>query len=318
MIMRLVSFRMDADSRVRTGALVEEQVIDLGAAAQASGDEGCEAGCWDDLAALLACDECLAAARRVVEGGPQGISAGEVEVLAPIPRPPKVFCLATNFMSHLQEGISRKLQDGKQARELDTPRVFMKPSSNTIIGSGVPVRLSKISQWVDYEAEMAVIIGEPAKEVSVEQAGAHVSAVTVFNDISERELSIWERIEERDWDKFFDWLNGKWQDGFAPMGPCAVPISDIGDPDDLDLTLRLNGEMKQEANTREMIFNVAEIVSYLSHICTLETGDVIACGTPAGVGKNQGIKLQDGDLLEVEIPPIGVLSTPVGTAGNGQ
>jgi len=211
----------------------------------------------------------------------------------------------------MQESISRRLQGGTQARELDTPRVFMKPSPNTVIGPDMPLRLSKISQWVDYEAELAVIIGAPAKEVSVEEAGEHVSGVTILNDISERELKIWDRTEERDWDNFFDWLNGKWNDGFAPMGPCAVPVSDAGDPDNLDLKLWLNGELKQDANTSEMIFNVAEVVSYISHICTLETGDVIACGTPAGVGKNQGIKLHDGDVMEVEIPRVGVLRTPV-------
>jgi 2-keto-4-pentenoate hydratase/2-oxohepta-3-ene-1,7-dioic acid hydratase in catechol pathway len=311
MTLRLVSFREDAEAPVRAGALVGDHVMDLGRAAEAAGEKGCERGCWDDLAGLLACEECLAAARRVAESGAEGAPQDEVEMLAPVPHPPKVFCLATNFMSHMQEGISRKLQGGQQARELDTPRVFMKPSPNTVIGSGAPLRLSKTRQWVDYEAEIAVIIGKPAKEVAVEEAMAHVSAVTAFNDISERELKIWDRTEEREWDRFFDWLNGKWQDGFAPMGPCAVPVADVGDPDDLDLKLRLNGETKQDANTSEMIFKVAEIVSYISHICTLETGDVIACGTPAGVGKHQGIKLQDGDVIEVEVEQVGVLRTPV-------
>jgi 2-keto-4-pentenoate hydratase/2-oxohepta-3-ene-1,7-dioic acid hydratase in catechol pathway len=211
----------------------------------------------------------------------------------------------------MNESVSQQLQDGEQKRELDTPRVFMKPASNTVIGPEEPLRLSKVAQFVDWEAEMAIIIGKPAKDVSVEQAAEHIGGVTCLNDISERELSIWDREEERDWDKFFDWLNGKWCDGFAPMGPCAVPIADIADPDDLDLMLRLNGDVKQDANTREMIFNVAEIVSYTSHICTLEKGDVIACGTPAGVGKHQDIRVTDGDVMEVEIPEVGVLRTPV-------
>ena len=214
-------------------------------------------------------------------------------------------------MSHLQESVSRRLEGGGVARELDTPRVFMKPSPNTVIGTDVPLQLSAVHQWVDYEAEMAVIIGAPAKEVSVEDALAHVSAVTILNDISERELHIWDRAEDKDWDRFFDWLNGKWGDGFAPMGPCAVPASDIEDLDNLALTLRLNGEVKQDSTTAEMIFSVAEVVSYISHICTLQTGDVIACGTPAGVGRPQGIKLGDGDVMEVEIPEVGVLRTPV-------
>lgn len=311
MTLRLISYRTAAEASVRVGALVDDQPYDLLDALQVAGIAPPDCDCFCDLARLLACEECLDAARQAL-GKVKGMSALEgVEILAPIPLPPKLFCLATNFMSHMAESISQRLQGGAQARELDTPRVFMKPSSNTVIGSGAPLRLSPVHRFVDYEAELAIIIGRPAKEVAVEEAAAHISGVTAFNDISERELHIWDRTEERDWDRFFDWINGKWGDGFAPMGPCAVPIADAGNPDDLMITLRLNGEVKQQASTAEMIFNVAEIVSYISHICTLQTGDVIACGTPAGVGRPQNIRLQNGDLLEVEIPPIGVLRTPV-------
>ncbi len=311
MILRLISYRAAADGPVRVGALVDDRVYDVASAVEAAGtaDPGCE--CFCSVAALLACEECLDAARLALEEVGEDSALDDVEILAPIPCPPKLFCLATNFMSHMAESISQRLQGGAQQRELDTPRVFMKPSSNTVIGPEAPLRLSSISRFVDYEAEMAIIIGKPAREVSVEEAAAHISGVTAFNDISERDLHIWDRTEEREWDRFFDWLNGKWGDGFAPMGPCAVPVSDVGDPDNLELTLRLNGEVKQQANTREMIFNVAEIVSYISHICTLETGDVIACGTPAGVGQHQGIRLSDGDILEVELEHVGVLRTPV-------
>ncbi len=311
MALRLISYRADRNSPVRVGVLVNDRPCDLLRALETVGIRTPDRACFQDVAGLLACPDCLEAARLAVEEIDDSAALEDVEVLAPIPCPPKVFCLATNFMSHMAESISRHLQDGEQKRELDTPRVFMKPSPNTVIGPGAPVRLSSVSRFVDYEAEMAIIIGEPARDVSVEQARGHISGVTAFNDISERELSIWERDEEREWDRFFDWLNGKWCDGFAPMGPCAVPLADAGDPDDLDITLRLNGEVKQQANTREMIFKVDEIVSYISHICTLQTGDVIACGTPAGVGRHQGIRLKDGDLLEVEIPPVGVLRTPV-------
>ncbi len=311
MTLRLISYRSDAGSPVRVGALLDDAAYDVCDAVVAAGINAAACACCRSVAELLACEECLEMARHGL-GAVEDIDPLEgVEILAPIPSPPKLFCLATNFMSHMREGLSQRLQGGEQRRELDAPRVFMKPSPNTVIGSDEPLCLSAGSTFVDYEAELAIIIGEPAKEVPVEEAGAHVSGVTAFNDISERELHIWDRTEERDWDKFFDWLNGKWADGFAPMGPCAVPVADAGDPDDLDLTLRYNGEVKQQANTGEMIFNVAEIVSYIAHICTLQTGDVIACGTPAGVGKHQGIRLTDGDVLEVEIPPIGVLRTPV-------
>lgn len=311
MTLRLISYRQSDDAPIRTGALVDDRPHDLLRALDTAGMPAPEHACFGSVAHLLACPECLELAREALESAGDASVVDDATILAPIPHPPKLFCLATNFMSHMAESISQQLQGGEQKRELDTPRVFMKPSTNTVIGPDQPLKLSAVEQFVDYEAEMAVIIGRPAKDVSVEDAMAHVSGVTAFNDISERELKIWEREEERDWDRFFDWLNGKWCDGFAPMGPCAVPIEDVGNPDELDLRLRLNGEVKQDANTREMIFNVAETVSYISHICTLETGDVIACGTPAGVGKHQGIRLKDGDVLEVEIPPVGILRTPV-------
>ncbi len=311
MILRLISYRLSDDAPIRVGALVDDRPYDLLQAVELADLPLPEHMCFGSVAGLLACPECLDMAREALEAGAEAPIVEDAQILAPIPHPPKLFCLATNFMSHMNESISQQLQGGEQKRELDTPRVFMKPSTNTVIGPDAPLKLSAGEQFVDWEAEMAIIIGTPAKEVSVEDARAHISGVTAFNDISERELKIWDREEERDWDRFFDWLNGKWCDGFAPMGPCAVPVEDAGDPDDLDLMLRLNGEVKQEANTREMIFNVAETVSYISHICTLETGDVIACGTPAGVGKHQGIRLKDGDVMEVDIPPIGVLRTPV-------
>jgi len=309
MALRLVQY-LTEDDWPAIGLLVNGAVYDLAEAAAGAGYNMMDTVMLDDMVDVLLEPDLLAISR-----GALAEILGEVPVegarLLPPVYPAKLFCLATNFMSHMQENISQSLQGGRQVRELDTPRVFMKPSQNTVIGSDEPLVLSKTAQWVDYEAEMAIIIGEPAKEVSVEEAVEHIAAVTVINDISERELHIWDREEQRDWDNFFDWLNGKWYDGFAPMGPCLVPIEDIGDPDDLDIILRLNGEIMQQSNTSEMIFNCAEIISYISHICTLVPGDTIACGTPAGVGKHRGIRLKDGDVMEVEIPEIGVLRTPV-------
>ena len=311
MTLRLISYRETDDGPIRVGALMDDTPHDLLRAIDAAGIDLPADACVGSVADLLACPPCLNLARKAFEAADDSSAVPDATLLAPIPNPPKLFCLRTNFMSHMNESIFGQLQGGEQKPELDTPRVFMKPPSNTVIGPDEPLVLSKVERFVDWEAEMAIIVGKPAKNVSVEEAGEHIGGVTCLNDISERELKIWDREEERDWDRFFDWLNGKWCDGFAPMGPCVVPAEDVGDPDDLDLSLKLNGEVKQDANTREMIFNVAEIVSYISHICTLETGDVIACGTPAGVGKPQDIHLKDGDVLEVEIPPVGVLRTPV-------
>ena len=138
-----------------------------------------------------------------------------------------------------------------------------------------------------------------------------VAGVTICNDISERQLKIRERPENRPWDLFFDWLNGKWGNNFAPLGPCAVPLEDLPDLQNLPLQTRLNGETVQAATTAEMIFTVPQLLSYLSQIVTLEPGDIIATGTPAGVGFARGVAMQPGDLVEVEIGGIGILSNPV-------
>ncbi len=306
MPLRLVSYVADtAEEIISVGALTDEGVFDI-EALLAAADHAADEYLFDivGLEDLLISPELLDAMRDGLSKVDASDLIEDASLTAPIIYPPKLFCLATNYMSHMQEGVSQKLQGGKQVRELETPRVFMKPSTNTVIGHNEPLILSSVAQSVDYEAEMAIIIGEPAHEVSIEEASAHISGVTICNDISERQLKIWEREEERDWDKFFDWLNGKWYDGFAPMGPCVVPVDEIDDIDAMDIRLSLNGEVMQEANTREMIFNCAEIVSYISHICTLQTGDIIATGTPAGVGSHRGIKLADGDVMEVEMPEI--------------
>lgn len=310
MILRLARY-LNEEEWPGVALMVGDQLYDLEVLAAAAGEESPLD--WDPLADVswLISDPELLEFTRYVASAVEEAAPVERGTLLPPVEPPKLFCLATNFMSHMQESISRSLQGGEQTRELDTPRVFLKPTQNTVLASGEPLYLSRNARWVDYEAEMAIVIGKTAKDVPVEEAREHIAGVTIFNDISERELHIWDRQEEREWDKFFDWLNGKWCDGFAPLGPCVVPIEDIGDPDNLDITLRLNGEVMQQANTSEMIFNCAEIVSYISHICTLVCGDVIACGTPAGVGRHRGIRLKDGDMLEVEIPQIGVLRTPV-------
>jgi 2-keto-4-pentenoate hydratase/2-oxohepta-3-ene-1,7-dioic acid hydratase in catechol pathway len=158
---------------------------------------------------------------------------------------------------------------------------------------------------------MALIIGRAGRFLEPDEAEKHVAGVTCFNDVSEREFKVWERPETREWDRFFDWLNGKWFDNGAPMGPCAVAVGDIGDIHNLTLRLWLNGELKQNASTAQMIFKAGEIVSYISQICTLEPGDVIATGTPSGVGHAQGIRLKDGDVVEIELEKVGRLTNAV-------
>jgi len=237
--------------------------------------------------------------------GKKKIPISRVRVLAPV-EPTKIVGIGRNYRAHSRE------MGNPVPKE---PLLFLKPPS-AVIGPNEVVITPEMSKRVDYEGELAVIIGKGGKYVKADQALEYVGGVTCFNDVSERRLHIWDRPEDRPWDRFFDWLNGKWWDNFAPMGPCAVPIGDMGDIQNLRLVTRLNGEVMQEASTADMIFSVARIIEYISHMITLEPGDVIATGTPSGVGSARGIAMKPGDTIEVEIEGIGILSNPVVAEGS--
>lgn len=310
MSLKLVNFvpRTLPDYAPRVGALVGDRILDI---AQLCEDADLDCGCAGSVVDLLACPDCQQVAREVLaqSGGDEpGLALAEARLLAPVPRPGKLLCLASNYEAHIREGGR---SGNKSDLEKRTPWVFLKPSTNTVCGPGDPIIIGRTSTFVDYEGELAVIIGKKGKYIKAENALEHVGGVTILNDISERKLHIWDRPEDRPWDNFFDWLNGKWFDSFAPMGPCAVPLADIGDIHNLELTTRLNGEVKQQASTGEMIFNVGRQIEYISHMVTLKPGDVIATGTPSGVGAAQGVKMQPGDTIEVEIEGIGILTNPV-------
>lgn len=294
------------DSAPRVGALVEEAIIDIAEACEAA-DMDC--GCAGSVVDLLSCGDCLQAAREAlaeVGSNVEALPLKEAKLLAPVIQPGKLFCLAGNYEEHIREGKA-----GVHESDKATPRVFLKPSTNTVCGPGAPIIVSKISTFVDYEGELAIIIGKRGKYIKAEDALQYVGGVTCLNDVSERRLHIWDRPETRPWDRFFDWLNGKWFDSFAPMGPCAVPLEDIGSLDALHLTTRLNGKLMQDASTGQLIFSVPRLIEYLSQMVTLEPGDVIATGTPSGVGHSQDIAMQPGDVVEVEIEGIGKLTNPI-------
>ena len=297
----------------RLGALVGDVVVDLAENCALIGEH---CGCAASVVDLLACPECQAAARRALVAADLagGLDLSEARLFAPVPVPGKLFCVAGNYASHIQEGAkgqTREMHKSDQA----TPRIFMKPSTNTVCATGDPVLVTRTSTFVDYEGELAVIIGRSGKYIKAEDALRYVGGITCMNDISERRLQVWERPETRPWDRFFDWLNGKWFDNFAPMGPCAVPLGDVEDLQNLKLQTRLNGEVKQDASTADMIFTVAELIEYLSQMVTLQPGDVIATGTPAGVGHAQELAMKPGDVIEVEIEGVGTLRNPVEAEG---
>jgi 2,4-didehydro-3-deoxy-L-rhamnonate hydrolase len=293
------------------GAIVDNTIIPL--AEHCLWPEG-ECGCGDTLVSLLGCPRCLARVRQMISelGESQiGLPMHQVKLLSPVPNPGKLFCVAGNYEEHIRESKGKNLSGEVHESDRATPRIFMKPSTNTVCGPDDPILVTPSSTFVDYEGELLVIIAHRGKYLTPETALDIVGGVTCCNDISERRLQIWDRPETRPWDRFFDWLNGKWFDNSAPMGPCAVPLSDLPDVQNLALATRLNGETVQESSTAAMIFSVAELIAYLSQMVTLEPGDVIATGTPAGVGVAREINLKPGDVVEVEIEGIGMLRNSV-------
>jgi 2-keto-4-pentenoate hydratase/2-oxohepta-3-ene-1,7-dioic acid hydratase in catechol pathway len=210
-----------------------------------------------------------------------------------IPRPGKIVCVGLNYRDHAAEGG----QDLPKA-----PLLFAK-WPNTLIGDGDPVVLPPESTQVDYEAELGVVIGAKAKRVSERDALDHVAGYICVNDVSARDL------------QFADgqWTRGKSPDTFCPVGPRLVPREEIADPQALAIRCLVNGEALQDSSTAQMIFSVAEIIAYTSQIITLEPGDLIATGTPAGVGvfRDPKVLLQDGDEVSVQIEGLGTLTNPI-------
>ena len=180
-----------------------------------------------------------------------------------------------------------------------------------VIGPGDAIRYPPGVRRLDYEAELGVVIGRRGKFISAEEAYDYVFGYTIVNDVSERRLEVPKEREPREGDRWFDWLNGKWFDTFAPMGPWIVTKDEIPDPHSLRISLTVNGEVMQDSNTNHMIFTVPELIQFISTLLTLEPGDVISTGTPEGTGAARGIFLKKGDLIRIKIERIGELVNPV-------
>jgi 2-keto-4-pentenoate hydratase/2-oxohepta-3-ene-1,7-dioic acid hydratase in catechol pathway len=235
----------------------------------------------------------LALGRRLLRAGKAkdvALSLARARLLAPIPRPRKnIVCLGRNYAAHARDS-------GSSVPEV--PIFFTKPPT-AVVGPDAPVIHHPVTQQLDYEVELAVVIGRRGRDIPRERALSYVFGYTVLNDITARDL---QRRHEQ-------WFKGKSLDTFAPMGPVVVHRSAIPDPQNLTLRLRVNGEVRQEGSTRSMVFPVAHIISALSAGMTLEPGDIIATGTPEGVamGMTPPRWLQPGDVVEAEIEGIGVL-----------
>lgn len=210
----------------------------------------------------------------------------------PIPDPDKIICLGLNYRSHAEEA-------GFEAPEV--PILFAK-FRNALTGPKSPIILPSASSEIDYEGELAVVIGRQCKNVTIENALDYVGGYMALHDVSARDLQF----------RSGQWLSGKALDTFAPCGPALV-VNEINDPQNLNISTRINGQTLQQGNTKHMIFSVAYSISYISSLMTLEPGDIIATGTPEGVGfkRTPPVFLKDGDIVEVEVEKIGVLKNQV-------
>jgi 2-keto-4-pentenoate hydratase/2-oxohepta-3-ene-1,7-dioic acid hydratase in catechol pathway len=233
-----------------------------------------------------------------------------VKLLAPIPRPGKILALAGNYIEHIKEaGLKLGLSDSP--RLTTVPRPFIMPAT-AVANPGDVIPWPVYSETIDYEIELAVVIGRKTKAVTPEKTMEVIAGYTIVNDVSARTVTFKKNRAVRPWDEFYDWLNGKWADGFCPMGPYLLTADEIEDVQNLDMKLTINGEIRQKANTSQMIHTVAQIVSFLSHLMILEPGDIIATGTPSGVGLATGNYLKTGDRIEATIDKLGTLTNTLG------
>ena len=255
--------------------------------------------------------ECLEKLAEMESSEEPFVPTDSFSLMAPIPRPGKIIALAGNYSEHIKEaGLSLGLTDSP--RNTTVPRPFIMPNT-AVIGPDQEIPWPVYSKTIDYELELSVVIGKKAKFVQSEDALNYVAGYTIVNDVSARSVTFVKNRAKRPWDEFYDWLNGKWADGFCPMGPYLLTADEIGDVQNLDMELTVNGEIRQQANTSQMIYPVADIVSFLSHIMTLEPGDCIATGTPSGVAMAAGNYLKAGDRIEAKIEKLGTLANTLGS-----
>jgi acylpyruvate hydrolase len=312
--MRLVTYQHEEQSRV--GAQLDEQIIDLNRAYQASlyhSNNTDELAVADmrvptDLIGLLkggntslrATQQAIAFVRGQLERNDkaldqQGIvfAIESVSLLQPVLCPGKVICLGLNYRDHATEA-------GMAIPEY--PVLFHK-LAGSLIGHNQPIIIPRISSKIDFEGELAIIIGRRGKYIAEDEALSYIAGYTVANDVSARDMQF----------RTSQWTTGKMLDTFGPLGPALVTRDEVPDPNALHITTTLNGQVMQDGNTADMIFRVPFIVSYISEIVTIEPGDVILTGTPAGIGNTRKppVFMKPGDTISVEIEHLGILTNPL-------
>jgi 2-keto-4-pentenoate hydratase/2-oxohepta-3-ene-1,7-dioic acid hydratase in catechol pathway len=310
--MRLANFsERNSDRRTpRPGLVIGDEIVDLSQVWQ-SADIGraVESNHFNDTLSLIKFfPELRGRLTQLVEQTKHRIKLDDAKLAPPIERPGKLICLAGNYREHIEES-GFAVPDQK---DVITQQLFLKPAT-AIIGHEDQIVIGDSNVKVGWETELAVVIGKRGRNITANQAIDHVFGYTILNDVSERGLN--SRItnrRQREMDRFLDWLAGKWFDTFAPCGPWIVTADEVEDPQNLDIKLTVNGELRQRGNTRDMIFSISEQIAYASSIMTLEPGDIISTGTPvgAGLGDSKG-SLSDGDQLVCEIQKIGSLKNSV-------
>lgn len=300
--MRLVTYRSETSAAARLGAIFDGLVVDIASLGHASGHS-----LPDNMLDFIDLGtEAVRFTRSLLEArGTEwqpGIATAleNVELLAPIPRPRKnIFGIGLNYVEHVAES-SRSLDTSKDLPK--EPVIFSKPPT-TVIGPGDAIEHNaKITQQLDWEVELAVIIGTRAKRVPEDEAMKYVFGYSLMIDLSARDCR-----------RAGQWIYSKGQDTYAPFGPCIVTADEIPDPHTLDLSLTVNGVTKQSSNTRHMLFKIPTLIADISKGITLEPGDIIATGTPDGVGagRNPQEWLWPGDVVNAKIQVIGELNHPV-------
>jgi 2-keto-4-pentenoate hydratase/2-oxohepta-3-ene-1,7-dioic acid hydratase in catechol pathway len=237
-----------------------------------------------------------------------GTPLAEVRLHAPLLYPGTIYCAGANYADHVAEmARAQNLPPPPDPRSLGLkPWFFIKPARACVVGPGAHVARPRGSQKLDWEAELVVVIGKPARDVPAGKALDYVAGYTTANDLSARDLS--RRTQLAPGSPFyFDWTAHKGFEGSCPLGPWITPARDVPDPQRLAIRLWVNGVLKQDSNTREMIYSAAEQISHLSSLATLHRGDIVLTGTPAGVGSGRNEFLQPGDHVEVEIEGLGRL-----------
>lgn len=254
-----------------------------------------DAGFGDVLSVIAGGEEALARVRQFADAAPSAarLDVAAVRLLAPIPRPPKIICVGLNWVDHAKES---------NMDIPEVPTIFTKfPTS--VIGPGASIVLPRSSTKPDYEAEFAFVIGKGGRYIPAFRWREHVFGYMNLNDVSARDYQL----------ATSQWTMGKSFDTFCPMGPYLVTADEVPDPHDLDIRLSIHGEVLQESNTRHLIFRVPDLITYLSSVFTLEPGDVVSTGTPAGVGmaRKPPRFLRPGDEVVVSIERLGELRNPV-------